>query len=139
MPFANQISHPVLRAPVRRADKTMWRPRTTLAASVGRIIAAILAGFAAAGEAMHPCLAPVRESDPRRSEASGAAAQEDAPPATSLRSIWSALSRNREDRRNSAAWEVLDDRTLRDIGVSRYEIESFTRLRPAGRHHDPRR
>jgi uncharacterized protein YjiS (DUF1127 family) len=146
MPFANQLSHPAL-----RADETTWRPRVSLvadhaafaggskpatpprsfAAGVGRILAAVLDGFAAAGKAMHPSFAPARETDPT--------AQEGAPPAASLRGLWSEMSRNWQDRRTRAAWEVLDDRTLRDIGISRYEIESFARFRPAGRHHDPRR
>jgi uncharacterized protein YjiS (DUF1127 family) len=34
--------------------------------------------------------------------------------------------RKRESRRMAAAWETIDDQTLRDIGLSRYEIELLT-------------
>jgi uncharacterized protein YjiS (DUF1127 family) len=37
--------------------------------------------------------------------------------------LWSRMLRERESRRIRAAWETIDDRTLKDIGVSRYEIE----------------
>ena len=37
--------------------------------------------------------------------------------------LWSKASRKRELARIRAAWETIDDRMLRDIGVSRYEIE----------------
>ena len=37
--------------------------------------------------------------------------------------LWSIVSRKRELARIRAAWETIDDRMLRDIGVSRYEIE----------------
>jgi len=40
-----------------------------------------------------------------------------------LAGIWSKLLRQRETRRIKAAWEMIDDRTLRDIGISRNEIE----------------
>jgi uncharacterized protein YjiS (DUF1127 family) len=36
---------------------------------------------------------------------------------------WSRESRKREFARIRAAWKTIDDRMLRDIGVSRYEIE----------------
>jgi uncharacterized protein YjiS (DUF1127 family) len=44
--------------------------------------------------------------------------------------LWSAMLRERELRRMSLAWERVDDRTLKDIGVSRYEIEYGTDARP---------
>ena len=37
--------------------------------------------------------------------------------------LWSRIRHAREIRRIRAVWETIDDRTLRDIGVSRYEIE----------------
>ena len=37
--------------------------------------------------------------------------------------LWSRMLREREIRRLRAAWETVDDRTLKDIGISRYEIE----------------
>jgi len=36
---------------------------------------------------------------------------------------WSKMRREREIRRIAAAWETIDDRTLKDIGICRYEIE----------------
>lgn len=44
--------------------------------------------------------------------------------------LWSAMLRERELRRMSSAWERVDDRTLKDIGVSRYEIEYGSDARP---------
>jgi uncharacterized protein YjiS (DUF1127 family) len=37
--------------------------------------------------------------------------------------LWSRMLRGREIRRIRASWEAIDDRTLKDIGISRYEIE----------------
>jgi uncharacterized protein YjiS (DUF1127 family) len=37
--------------------------------------------------------------------------------------LWSRLLRERKIRRIRAAWEMIDGRTLKDIGISRYEIE----------------
>jgi uncharacterized protein YjiS (DUF1127 family) len=37
--------------------------------------------------------------------------------------LWSIIRDAREIRRIRAVWETIDDRTLKDIGVSRYEIE----------------
>jgi uncharacterized protein YjiS (DUF1127 family) len=37
--------------------------------------------------------------------------------------LWSKILRQRETGRIKAAWELIDDRTLKDIGISRYEIE----------------
>jgi uncharacterized protein YjiS (DUF1127 family) len=37
--------------------------------------------------------------------------------------LWSRMIRERKSRRIRAAWEAVDDRTLKDIGISRYEIE----------------
>jgi uncharacterized protein YjiS (DUF1127 family) len=37
--------------------------------------------------------------------------------------LWSRMRREHEIRRIRAAWEMIDDRTLKDIGISRYEIE----------------
>ena len=36
--------------------------------------------------------------------------------------LWFRMARKREIRRMRAAWATIDDRTLRDIGVSRLEI-----------------
>jgi uncharacterized protein YjiS (DUF1127 family) len=40
--------------------------------------------------------------------------------------LWRAMLFKSESRRMRAAWEALDDRTLRDIGISRCEIEHAT-------------
>jgi uncharacterized protein YjiS (DUF1127 family) len=40
-----------------------------------------------------------------------------------LTGLWSRIRRHREIHRIKAAWGMIDDRTLGDIGVSRYEIE----------------
>jgi uncharacterized protein YjiS (DUF1127 family) len=40
-----------------------------------------------------------------------------------LTELRSRMLREREIRRIRAAWETIDDRTLKDIGISRYEIE----------------
>jgi uncharacterized protein YjiS (DUF1127 family) len=46
---------------------------------------------------------------------------------TSFLAEWrSKRLRKRESRRMAAAWETIDDQTLRDIGLSRYEIELLT-------------
>lgn len=37
--------------------------------------------------------------------------------------LWSRIGHAREIRRIRAVWETIDDRTLKDIGISRYEIE----------------
>jgi uncharacterized protein YjiS (DUF1127 family) len=36
--------------------------------------------------------------------------------------LWSRMLCEREIRRLTAAWQAVDDRTLKDIGISRYEI-----------------
>src|SRR5882762_6419410 len=43
--------------------------------------------------------------------------------ASILAGLWSRIRRHREIHRIKAAWGMIDDRTLEDIGVSRYEIE----------------
>jgi uncharacterized protein YjiS (DUF1127 family) len=40
------------------------------------------------------------------------------------------MRREREIGRIRAAWETIDDRTLKDIGISRYEIEYARGARP---------
>jgi uncharacterized protein YjiS (DUF1127 family) len=40
-----------------------------------------------------------------------------------LTGLWSRIRRHREIHHIKAAWGMIDDRTLGDIGVSRYEIE----------------
>ena len=40
-----------------------------------------------------------------------------------LAELWSRIRRRREIHRIKAAWGMIDDRTLDDIGVSRYQIE----------------
>ena len=37
--------------------------------------------------------------------------------------LWSRMRRERQIRRIGAAWGTIDDRTLKDIGISRFEIE----------------
>ena len=37
--------------------------------------------------------------------------------------LWSKILRGRETHRIRAAWQMIDDRTLKDIGISRNEIE----------------
>jgi uncharacterized protein YjiS (DUF1127 family) len=39
-----------------------------------------------------------------------------------LTELWSRMARQREMRRRRAAWATIDDRTLKDIGVSRWEV-----------------
>jgi uncharacterized protein YjiS (DUF1127 family) len=36
--------------------------------------------------------------------------------------LWLRIAREREMRRRRAAWATIDDRTLRDLGVSRWEL-----------------
>ena len=43
--------------------------------------------------------------------------------ASILAGLWSRIRRHREIHRIKAAWGMIDDRTLEDVGVSRYEIE----------------
>jgi uncharacterized protein YjiS (DUF1127 family) len=57
--------------------------------------------------------------------------------AGNLATLWSAARRWREIRRMRAAWELLDERTLRDIGISRYEIECLAESDLRWRRRDP--
>jgi uncharacterized protein YjiS (DUF1127 family) len=43
---------------------------------------------------------------------------------------WSRVLREREIRRIRAAWRMIDDRTLKDIGISRIELEYARDARP---------
>ena len=43
--------------------------------------------------------------------------------ASILAKLWSRMRRHREIHRIKAAWKTIDDRTIEDIGVSRYGIE----------------
>ena len=43
--------------------------------------------------------------------------------ASILAKLWSRMRHHREIHRIKAAWETIDDRTIEDIGISRYEIE----------------
>jgi len=43
--------------------------------------------------------------------------------ASFLRTLWSRIQQDSERRRTRVAWELLDHRTLRDIGISPYERE----------------
>ena len=95
------------------------------------------AGLAAAKEASHP--QPVRAAYPgyRGQAKDGSAAWHaenehtnflyqatwSTPITSILAGLWSKILRQRETRRIKAAWEMIDDRTLRDIGISRNEIE----------------
>jgi uncharacterized protein YjiS (DUF1127 family) len=47
-----------------------------------------------------------------------------------LAGLWSKILRQRETCRIKAAWGMIDDRTLKDIGISRYEIERARGARP---------
>lgn len=40
-----------------------------------------------------------------------------------LAALWSRILRGRRTRRLRAAWTAIDDRTLKDIGISRHDIE----------------
>ena len=44
-----------------------------------------------------------------------------------LARLWSRILQRRRVMRNRADWQTLDDRTLRDIGVSRYEVDIVAR------------
>jgi len=44
--------------------------------------------------------------------------------------LWSRMLRKREIRRIRAAWRMIDDRTLEDIGISRIEFEYARDARP---------
>jgi uncharacterized protein YjiS (DUF1127 family) len=44
--------------------------------------------------------------------------------------LWSRVLREREIRRFRAAWRTIDDRTLKDIGISRIEFEYARDARP---------
>ena len=49
--------------------------------------------------------------------------------------LWSRLHRRRELRHINAAWAMLDDRTLKDIGISQLEVEYAINARHwSGRH-----
>jgi uncharacterized protein YjiS (DUF1127 family) len=51
---------------------------------------------------------------------------------------WLWMAREREIRRMRAAWATIDDKTLRDIGVSRLEM-AYVGVRPAsGCRHEKR-
>jgi len=45
--------------------------------------------------------------------------------------LWSRVLREREIRRIRAAWRTIDDRTLKDIGISRIEFEYARGARPS--------
>ena len=49
---------------------------------------------------------------------------------------WLRMAREREIRRMRTAWATIDDRTLRDIGVSRWEMEYAEVSRAAGGGHE---
>jgi uncharacterized protein YjiS (DUF1127 family) len=44
-----------------------------------------------------------------------------------LARLWSRILHRRRVMRNRADWQTLDDRTLRDIGLSRYEVDIIAR------------
>lgn len=44
-----------------------------------------------------------------------------------LAGLWSSALRRREIMRMRAAWQILDDRTLKDIGLSRHEADIISR------------
>lgn len=52
---------------------------------------------------------------------------------TAVRSLLAAIGRYREERRTLAALHALDDRTLKDIGLSRGDLQSIAWHRPASR------
>lgn len=52
--------------------------------------------------------------------------------------LWLRMAREREIRRMRTAWATIDDRTLRDIGVSRWEMAyPEVRRAPDGGHEGP--
>jgi uncharacterized protein YjiS (DUF1127 family) len=125
------------------AANAPWRP---IAAAISWVAGLVLDGFAEYGEAMYPCFdksAATARSEREDLSQSGAVRAVshggESRSASPFLKFWSAMCRKRESRRISAAWEVLDDRTLKDIGISRYEIECFARSEPAGRQGDPHR
>ena len=103
-------------------------------------------GFALSAATFHPeLLLPLAEQDHRRLRVKD---HPDGRPAdtaptdfavwrtriTSITSIvaelWSKMRREREIRRIKAAWETIDDRTLKDVGVTRCEMEFASDARP---------
>jgi uncharacterized protein YjiS (DUF1127 family) len=137
--------HADLDVPFRAASGSS-ASRRSIAAALSWLVSLVLDGFAEYGEAMYPCFddsaaTARREADDARLSGAVVSASYDAESRSAFRfpKLWSAIRRKRECSRISAAWEVLDERTLRDIGISRYEIECFGRPEPAWRQDDPRR
>lgn len=109
------------------------------AAAVSLLTACLIKGFALSAAAMHPEFLRLpsdypSQDDTARDHLSGQRAETARtdlagrrPWITSITSffaeLWSGMLRRREIRRLRAAWESLDDRTLKDIGISRHEIE----------------
>jgi len=123
--------------PVRCLSKpNPWGHR--VAAVTSWMIDLVIEGFASSAATLHPEFFPLGEHAYRRDlgkDRPDGLGNDTAPTdfavwrarINSITSIvaelWSRMRREREIRRISAAWETIDDRTLKDIGISRCEIE----------------
>jgi uncharacterized protein YjiS (DUF1127 family) len=102
------------------------------------VIDLAIEGLALSAATLHPEFFPLGEPAHRRNLGKDRPKGRDADTAptdfavwpawiTSIVSIvagrWSKMRREREIRRSTAAWETIDDRTLKDIGTCRCEIE----------------
>jgi uncharacterized protein YjiS (DUF1127 family) len=106
-----------------------WRA----AAAISRMIAPFLHGFALYAAAVHPpeyfglSSEPPAHDDP----ASEPAARTHLPRwsgwTRSLAKLRSGLVRRFKIRRTMVHWQALDDRMLKDIGLTRHEIDRFVR------------
>src|SRR5205085_437035 len=107
-----------------------------VAAVMSWVIALAIEGLALSATTLHPeFLLPWAEHAHRRDlgEDPADSWRADPPPAnfavwraritsisSSVPELWSNMRREREIRRHRAAWETIDDRTLKDIGISRH-------------------
>jgi uncharacterized protein YjiS (DUF1127 family) len=124
--------------PARSLSKpNTWRPRVT--AVVWWVIDLIIEGFALSSTAVHPGFLRSaseysglgdRARDPTAARQRETGATDFAVRRSRVASIvailaqlWSRILRERQIRRMRAAWETIDERTLKDIGTSRCEIE----------------
>jgi uncharacterized protein YjiS (DUF1127 family) len=126
--------------PVRSSSKPN-RPGRWVTVAMSLVIDHVIEGFALSATTLHPEFSPLASEQARREHETGTRA---CGPLACLETargdvagrrkwifsitsffaeIWSKMLREREIRHIRAAWEMIDDRTLRDIGISRYEIE----------------
>ena len=109
-----------------------------VAAATSWVIDLAIEGLALSAATLHPESFPLGEPAHRRDLGKDRPDGRDAdaaPPDFAVRhawiisivsivaGLWSKMRRKREIRRITAAWETIDDRTLKDIGICRYEIE----------------